>query len=331
MKIYNLDQHVSVNSDLEFIWRKLGHELDIDSLSAHSWVMNREHKHVPLVENNIYQIVEKEIWNEFYDTFRERLESYDAFLCCYPPVFALLYKRFTGKRVIVQIPIRYDFPYTDNENSLRVLNEFLLSDSVIVTANNRLDKAYFEDRTNGKKECIYIPSLCEYTGMKYAPKRDDFLLYDGSRQWRIENTVNRYDLHPHTWNDIQSFKGIIHIPYNVSTMSMFEQYTACIPMLVPSINLLMNMLKRNDSILQECFWTREQHGKYGYSTMENVLHLADFNNDEYFPHVIKFDSLYQLEEQMYDDALLEHTSKEMEKDNMLNRGKVYKAWQEVLK
>ena len=330
MKLYNLDQHISVNSDLEFIWLKLGHELDIDSISGHSWVLNRERKHVPLVENNIGSIVEKELWREFYSTYGKRLKDYNGFLCCYPPVFALLYKQFTDKRVIVHIPIRYDFPYTDNEPSLKVLNEFLVSDSVIVTANNKLDKAYFEDRTDGKKECKYIPSLCEYTGMKWAPKRSEFLLYDGSRKWQIDNTVNRYvDFHPHTWKDVQGFRGIIHMPYNISTMSMFEQYTACIPLFYPSKEFLLKMYRQKANVLEQCFWSDKQHGKYGYETIEDVLDLADFYSDT-FPHIITFDNMAQLDDKRYDDAFLEWTSAEMMKDNMMNRGRVYKAWENVL-
>lgn len=329
MKLYNLDQHISVNSDLEFIWRKLGHELDIDSISGHSWVLNRERKHVPLVENNIGSIVEKELWREFYDTYHERLSVYDGYVCCYPPVFSLLYKQFTDKRVIVHIPIRYDFPYTDNESSLKVLNDFFVSDSVIVSANNKLDKAYFEDRTDGKKECKYIPSLCEYTGMKWAPKRSEFLLYDGSRRVQIEGTINRYDLHPHTWNDIQSFRGIIHIPYNFSTMSMFEQVQACIPLFYPTNRLIMEMYKRKVA-MEQAFWTHTQHGIYGFNTIEKCLEYADFNNKEYFPHITRFDSINELEEYLYNDSYLEHISKEMKKDNDVNKEKVYKTWSEVL-
>lgn len=329
MRGYNIDQHCSGNTDLEYIFKKLGHELDIDSLSGHSWVMGRERKSVPLVENNIGSIVEKEIWREFYNTYATRLEVYDFFLCFYPPVFALLYKEFTGKRVVVQIPVRYDFPYTDNEQSRKALDDFLLSDQVIVTANNKLDKAYFEDRTGGGKECIYIPSLCEYTGMKYMPKRDEFLLYDGSRKWQIDNTVNRYDMHPHTWSDIQSFRGIIHIPYNFSTMSIFEQYTACIPLFVPSKDLLLKMHKQGMAALNECFWSKTQNGKYGFDTIEDSLDLADYYSDA-FPNIITFDNLAQLEDKMYDDAFLEWTSAEMVKDNMMNRRRVYKAWESVL-
>lgn len=330
MVFYNLDQHCSVNSDLQYIWRKLSHEIDIDSISGHSWVMNRERRHVPLVEDNLHCIVEKELWREFYDTYHERLDKYDGFLCCYPPVFSLLYQQFAGKRVCVNIPIRYDLPYTDKPEQLEELNQFLCSDSLIVTANNRLDKAYFEDRTGGRKECTYIPSLCEYTGMKYAPKRDEFLLYDVSRQWQIENCVNRYDLNSHKWSDIQEFRGIIHIPYNISTMSMFEQYTACIPLFYPSKKLLLDLYHRKMKVLDQCFWSREQHGKYGFDTMEAVVELADFYSDV-FPHVILFDSIYDLEGKMYDDSLLEWTSAQMELDNMMNRGMAYKAWEEVLK
>lgn len=331
INLYNLDQHISVNSDLQHIFRKLGTELTIDSISGHSWVMGRQRASVSLVENNIYEIIEKELWKPFYDTYADKLKPFDGFVCCYPPVFAMLFKQFTDKRVLVNIPIRYDWPYTDKPEQLERLNEFLCSDSVIVTANNKLDKAYFEDRTGGVKECIYIPSLCEYTGMKYASKRDEFLLYDGTRNWQIENTVNRYDaeMQGHKWSDVQAFKGIIHIPYQVSTMSFYEAYSACIPLFYPSKRFLLKMYDNGRKVLDQCFWSREQHGKYGFETMPDVLELADYYSDT-FPHVILFDSIYDLEEKMYDDKLIEWTSMQMEAQNQWNRASAYKSWESVL-
>ena len=60
-----------------------------------------------------------------------------------------------------------------------------------------------------------------------------------------------------------------------------------------------------------------------------MLDLADFYSDT-FPHIITFDNMAQLDDKRYDDAFLEWTSAEMMKDNMMNRGRVYKAWENVL-
>jgi hypothetical protein len=325
MKWFNLDQHCSVNSDLEYIWKQLGHAIDIWSISGHSWVMNRERKSVPLVENNIGSIIEKELWKEIKEIYGEKLSGYDGFLCCYPPCFCLLYRELPG-RIVLHIPIRYDHPWTDNDAALREYHSFLHSPRVTPCANNMLDKLYFEDRVG--RECRYIPSLCEYIGMKWNPKMEDFLLYDESRRIQIDGTVNRYDLHPHTWNDIQSFKGIIHIPYNFSTMSFFEQYTAGIPLFYPTKEFLIKMY-HSKMALEQCFWTHTQHGKYGFDTMEACIEHADFYSEN-FPHVILFNSKADLEDKMYDDALLEYTHAEMMKDNEVLRKKVYAEWMEVL-
>jgi hypothetical protein len=288
--------------------------------------MNRERKHVPLVENNIGSIIEKELWKEFSNTYRERLSGYSGYLCCYPPIFAMLYREFAGK-IFLHIPVRYDFPYSDNNRSLQQFNSFLKTDQVVPCANNMLDKLYFEDRVG--RECRYIPSLCEYTGMKWNPTREDFLLYDGSRRIQLEGTVNRYEMpHPHTWQDIQSFRGIIHIPYQVSTMSYFEQYQAGIPLFYPTKALLMR-LYHGKVALDQCFWTHTQHGKYGFDTMEEVINHADYYNEN-FPHVILFDSFVELEDKMNDEDLLQETHTEMMKDNEKLKAKVYAAWGEVL-
>jgi hypothetical protein len=53
---------------------------------------------------------ERKLWNEFYDTYAKELEQYDGFICCYPPIFAMLYQRF-NKPIIIDIPIRYEYPW----------------------------------------------------------------------------------------------------------------------------------------------------------------------------------------------------------------------------
>ena len=82
--------------------------------------------------------------------------------------------------------------------------------------------------------------------------------------------------------------------------------------------------------MEQAFWTHTQNGKYGFDTMEDCLNYADFYNDEYFPHITKFDSVYELEGFMYDDGFLQHIHEEMMEDNEVNKKKVYAAWKEVL-
>lgn len=326
MKFYNLDQHISVNSDVQYIFKKLGHELDIDSISGHSWVIGRERKHIPLVENNIGSIIQKELWSEYYRQ-NPQFEDYDGFVVTYPPIFAMLYAKYR-KPIILHIPIRYDYPYTDDDVSIGTFNRFLSRNNVIVCANNMLDKKYFEART--KTNCIYIPSVCEYTGMKWNPTREEFLIYDGSRLVQMENVVNRHDMNNHKWSDIERFKGIIHFPYQFSTMSFFEQYTAGIPLFYPSKRFLMNLYRSGFPVLDQCFWTRTQHDGYGYETMGDHLQYADYYNVEMFPHVIQFDGLAELEEKMYDDKFLQWTHEAMIADNKKNQKMVYDSWYSIL-
>lgn len=328
MQFYNIDQHISVISDLQDIFGGLGHRINSDSLSGHHWVMNKERAHVPVVERNLNTIIENEVWREFHDLHKEKLSTYDGFVVTYPPIFSMFYKEFE-RPTIVYIPVRYDLPYTDNAGMLEIFNKFLGNKNIILVANNMIDKLYTEDRTGLSVE--YIPDLCEYTKMKWEPKRDEFLLYDGSRRIQIGKTVNRYEMpHPHTWKEIQSFKGIIHFPYQVSTMSFFEQYSAGIPLFYPSKELLIKLWNKKQGVLNQCFWTKTQHGKYGFETMEEVINHADYYSG-CFPHVIHFDSLVELEDKMYDDSFLQWTHDRMLEDNVVNRESVYQKWNYLLK
>ena len=88
MQFYNIDQHISVISDLQDIFGGLGHRIDSDSLSGHHWVMNKERAHVPVVERNLNTIIENEVWREFHDLYKEKLSAYDGFVVTYPPIFS---------------------------------------------------------------------------------------------------------------------------------------------------------------------------------------------------------------------------------------------------
>jgi hypothetical protein len=322
MRLYNVDLHISVIRDLQDIFAELGHTIDSDSLSGHTWVMEIPKASIPLLEANINQIVEKELWKDFHREYKGKLKEYDAFVVTYPPLFSMLFKEF-NKPIILQIPIRYDWNVVEKPKELAIFHEFLKQDNVFCCANNMLDKMYFEDRVG--KTCEYIPSLCRYTGMKYNPTRTDFLVYDNARMFDISNTVNRSTLQRHKWSDIEKFKGVIHVPYNTSTMSIFEAYQAGIPLFVPDRYLLLEWFDRHFMVLHQCFWSSNQHGRFGFQTMWNALEYADYYSEE-FPSIITFSSVADLEAKMNDSGMIAAVAARMKTDVERLNKKVVAAW-----
>ncbi len=102
---------------------------------------------------------------------------------------------------------------------------------------------------------------------------------------------------------LDPYTAVIHIPYNISTMSIFQQVTANIPIWVPSKRLLAQLWADSQEP-NELSWTVFSPGsEANASTMDNVrnpdviqrwIDSADFYNPEILPLVFEFDSVEDL-------------------------------------
>lgn len=137
--------------------------------------------------------------------------------------------------------------------------------------NNRADEAYFNRyfpwfRRMSPHKSAHVPSLCEFaprlrTRSPPGPRR--YMFWDPRNQtvdrvspyisalWRalkdllgdrLDRTMEVKAGRSHIPDGFQNqYAAIIHIPYNTSTMSMFEQSSAAIPTWVPSRRLLESL------------------------------------------------------------------------------------------
>jgi len=167
---------------------------------------------------------------------------------------------------------RYANEYVSHPSAMTFINagitELLRSGRLTIFHNNRVDEAYFNwyfpwFRKVWPGRCLHVPSLCEYgprlrVRTPAGPRR--YMFWDPRNQtlegkspylsklWRalkerlgdrIERTYEIKNGAPHIPDGFQDkYAAIIHIPYNASTMSMFEQSRAGIPTWVPSRSLL---------------------------------------------------------------------------------------------
>ena len=106
MKFFNIDLHISIIADMRKIFNDLGHEVTDWSLSDHTWVFNRERTSIPMLNGGRWRNMSpSQFSDEFYDTYKDELKDYDAFIVTYPPPFSLLYKHF-DKPIIINNPIK---------------------------------------------------------------------------------------------------------------------------------------------------------------------------------------------------------------------------------
>jgi hypothetical protein len=350
MKFFNIDQHVSVISDVAHIFKNLGHEVDDWSLSGHHWVVNKQKKEIKLNDNTFLTcsgICSQELCDLFYETYKDELCKYDGFICCYPVEFALLYEKW-NKPIIIVNCIRYEHPNTENKVLWDRLNMFLIKKyeekQLYYICNNKGDLFYSKYYLN--IDGIHIPNLCEYTNEKYTGTEDQFILHNRSH---IENVNKTKYLHVdqikdknwrYTWKKLYSYKGIIHVPYHNSSMSIFEHYTANIPMFFPSKKFAKELFYKDkifaDLTFYRLYKLEEPDDENNPNRLSNPAILdkwidtCDFYDEENMKYIQYFDSYDHL------TKLLRHVdtkkiSELMAEHNVKRKENVYNSWINILK
>jgi len=199
----------------------------------------------------------------FYEAYRNDsvMRSVDAFLCYDPPAICELYEPF-NKSLIVIATNRY-YITRQSEERWRTWNsklEHYASDPRhIVAANNRYDVEMIRYFTG--LAALWIPGFGGYTKTTYNASRNGFLLSkrraDEEFDWwflgqfreackslnrsrPVPELIRIKDRYPrYKYSDLAAHQGIVHVPYQVSTMSIFEQYRMNIPLFFPSKELLL--------------------------------------------------------------------------------------------
>jgi hypothetical protein len=352
MNFFNIDLHISIIADMKKIFTDIGHTVYDKSLSEHTWVFNRKKDSIPMLDNSRWMhLTPEQFSNEFYDLYKDQIENkVDAFIVTYPPIFSLLYKHF-NKPIIINNPIRYEWPFSFRKNDWEYFNNFLRegvdNNKIFLVANNIHDKKYMEDFI--EREVEHIPSICDYYGSLYEQNTNDFIYYSRNKIAEITNPSIKYkdDLFKsHTHNDLVKYRGIIHIPYQISYMSIFEQYTSNIPLFFPTKEFLMEIYKENKySVLKEVSWNNycgqasksciEYKGKHDpndYNNYESVmewLKYADFYDVEWMPYITYFSSFEELNS-IVNTVDVNKISNNMRSFNETRKSLIYKKWDNLI-
>lgn len=345
MKFFNLDCHISVIEDLKLIFASIGHTIDSWSISGHNWVLNRHAANPEVINADTWKSLDPNMIDRFNDKYRSILSKYDGFVCTYPPSFAQIFTEY-NKPIIVQIPIRYEVPYSNDATKWLALNKFLIDGmaggKIIVTANSIYDQKYFSAFTG--IDPVHIPSLCEYAGYRYAPKHDSFLLASRITP-SVPSLVNISSLGRYKWSDLSAYKGVVVIPYNASQMSIFEFYTACMPIFAPSIEFLGSLMHdHRDQVMSELSWNKilglppcsvispfgpDPNNYVNLDIMHEWAAYSDIYDQQNMPYITYFDSFRDLEHKLNGCNLLA-ISGLMKRFNKEKKQRVINAWKYIL-
>ena len=277
---------------------------------------------VDVVNAQTWRGLDPNMIDRFQDRYSDMIRSYDGIITTYPPAFAELYTGLDRPQLVVAAT-RYEAPYSGQPRQWDRLNAFLLGEvaagRMTVAANNRGDADYLRFHTGLNVDVV--PSVCDYQDgrspedsgrllvmARPGPARERILEEAGPRWRTVETALGR----PFSWSDLSAASAIFVLPYNASTMSMFELATAGVRVLVPSRRLLHELRASDESVLGELSFLQIERvdtagrGSDDPSNYRSPLFIdwwldrADFFDPMLMPNVFVVDSLEQLRSGEYE-------------------------------
>lgn len=324
MKFFNIDLHISVIEDIKNIFNDLGHHVESWCMSGHNWVFNREPAIPEIINQNTWKSIDQSLCDKFYSRYKNELSGYDGFICCYPPVFSTLFEKF-DKPIFIVAATRYEYPLSNSIDGWKWLNDKLINmidnNQVIPIANNKYDKFYCEYFLD--REFTHIPSICKYTNSDYSGTLSPIV----SGRSQINGLRHVSSLGRHSWDELYSHKCIVHIPYNVSIMSIFEQYTASVPIFFPTVDFG----KKLPGYLSEIFFHPNiLNDENKILTDDSSIMLSDYYDKEWMPHIQYYDSIEDLEYKLK-SVNFKDISISMKFHNVIRLEKTKELWSKYVK
>ena len=353
MKLFNLDLHVSVISDVRYILKDLyGDKIEIEdwSISGHSWVFRKRPTNVKFVNANTWKHLNKDMIDNFVKEYGEYLSKFDGFLVTHTPSFALLFESF-NKPIICVNSCRYEQPFSFNENNnlgrwnfLNLkLKQMYDNGQLTIISNNKADQEYLKLGTG--IESIHIPSLCLYTNATYTQSTDINVVYtDFSLLKKPNKMVSRQDFvgHNYSWSDLYSCKSMIHFPYEISTMSIFEQYSANIPLFFPTKRFLKELISKhkhpfcsryimiNNLIKSNKVYPESLEIAMSDNTwLDFWVDKADYYDETNMKYIVYFDSMREMD-LLIRETNMKDVSEKMAVHNIIRKEKIYDSWKKIM-
>jgi len=349
LKFFNLDLHISVIADLKDLFETFGHQVESWSISEHTWVFKNERAKVDVVNENTWRNLDKEMCDRFYEHYKDYLSQFDGFIVTNNASFALLYEKF-HKPIIIVNSTRYESPFTNKPEKWAWLDDFLKkgvqNNQIFIVSNNKGDRDYLKHFTGIDSEVI--PSLCLYTKSHYTGKKkgfiwkfpgQDFKSFSKKQMGAQKKLIqNNHLSHRHSWQELYSYQGIVHFPYQISTMSIFEQYSANIPLFFPSKTFLLSLHAAHPQILSQLsFFSPEKaptepgnpNNINNTAVLKNWIDAADFYDPENMPYIQYFDSFEHLKK-LLTTVDCKKISNQMQIHNEKRKQIALKKWGNIL-
>ena len=261
------------------------------SLSRQLWVVGRATPIPEVVTPDSWASIDQEMCDRFWHTYRSTLDSFDLFVVDHPVCLAACFEKF-DRPVVAVATTRYELGLTRDPERWRWLNWTLQAmhdrGQLLPLSNNRGDREYAREHLGF--DWPTVPSLCEYPGAQYSGEDPRWL--------RVR--LGRPPLpQPYSWADLARCRGIYHVPYNCSQISICEQYAAGIPLVFPTRERLLDLARRDvfGAMAQVSLRRVEQlppgEGLNDYTsraTLARWVDLCDWYDEDWMPGIVTVDA-----------------------------------------
>jgi hypothetical protein len=338
--LMSLDLHTSVSRDTIAPLSSYGISLDRWTISASSHLFGEPNLRTAQIRGDNWRTIDKSMIKRFLKRYRLALSRYSGFLVSYTFSFLQIFESL-NKPILAVNATRYESPYTLKKEQYLSLNESIQrlnrSGHLTIVSNNLGDKDYLKLLTG--VDSSFVPNLCDYV-TTHKPDGLPWIVHSRNRTLsnqiasQITNAVTQEFAFPlgFTHEAFSKHAGVILIPYNISTMRLFELTTAGFPVRIPSDRLLKEWASL-PGVLSELSWTQVFNVDCPEWLLESPadpkwegfldwwLERADWNDSFYFPNVTRFDSIEELKYPPAEFSLL---------DIELRNKQIKKMWDEVV-
>jgi hypothetical protein len=351
--VFNLDLHISVVADVRDVLLRRGVPLTDWSISGHTWVWGRERDPVAIVNERTAAKLSPRAAAQFRRAYGRYLRSFRGFLSTHTPAFSLLYEGLDRPTLAV-CSTRYEWPFTFDRARWTWLDERLaagVADGwLTLVANNRADAEYVENYLGVLPP--HVPSACAYVGERYRGDLPTAVVWSKPDGYAVDVAASlsapavslRTALGKRfSWPELYAHRAVVFVPYNVSVMSLFEHYTACMPIYVPERAFLKQLMReRPDAVLSQLSYaqiagraaTPRTRGAIDLNDLRDeqvvdwYLDRADFYDPEWMPSVRTFESWSHLDHLLATD---DHAaiSEQMARENVERLARIDAAWDEI--
>lgn len=250
------------------------------------------------INANTWRNLNNEMIRRFQAKYAGFLREFDMFIVGYASCFAMVFEPY-GKPILMLNAVRYHVPFCQTRDIgmlhtfVRCIHRLSSQKRLTIVSNNRADAEFLQLHT-GLTPTERLPSLCLYTNVRYTPKQQEqFLVYTSDHLVSHPRLVKRAKFE---WTDLVQYKGIVHFPYEISTMSMYEHYSMGIPLFFPTKRFLRDLWETGKVSFTSAssYWNPPLEP----ADMTFWLDRADFYDEENMKYVYFFDSFEDLYNQI---------------------------------